>query len=76
MWLRQPTIIALACGLALGVALSTTTGVLANRGNAAASLLRTQSGYLREIVERVEHDYVKPVQEQQLLDNAVRGMVG
>ena len=83
MSLRQPTIIALACGIALGVALSTTTGVLANRGSAAvaaadsaASLLRSQSNYLREIVERVEHDYVKPVQEQQLLDNAARGMVG
>lgn len=81
MSLRATTTIALVCGLALGVALSTATRVMANRGAAASSVAadnaqRLQSDYLREIVERVQHDYVKPVQEQQLLDSAVRGMVG
>ncbi len=76
MSLRATTTIALVCGLALGVALSTTTRVFANRGSAAAAASGTPPDYLREIVERVEHDYVKPVQEQQLLDSAVRGLVG
>ncbi len=82
MPLRTPTTIALICGLALGVALSMTARVLASRGDAtapvatAASTASLQSAYLREIVERVEHDYVRPVAEQTLLDNAVRGMVG
>lgn len=78
MSLRATTTIALVCGLALGVALSTTTRVFANRGSAtgAAPADAAQPDYLREIVERVEHDYVKPVPEQQLLDSAMRGMVG
>lgn len=78
MSLRATTTIALVCGLALGVALSTTTRVFANRGSAtgAAAADAAQPDYLREIVERVEHDYVKPVPEQQLLDSAMRGMVG
>lgn len=83
MAIRSPTTIALACGLALGVALSTTTRVLASRGTSAAAASSTESSpsrlradYVREVVERVEHDYVRPVQEQALLDSAVRGMVG
>ncbi|MEZ5564164.1 MAG: S41 family peptidase [Gammaproteobacteria bacterium] len=31
---------------------------------------------LTEIVERVKQEYVEPVSEQQLMENAVRGMVG
>ena len=85
--LRAPTLLALIVGLALGAASTTIIQRLVRRdGQSAAAAAerwltgtaseRKQAAYLIEAAERVEHEYVKAVPEQQLFDNALRGMVG
>ena len=85
--LRAPTLLALIVGLALGAASTTIIQRLVRRdGQSAAAAAerwltgtaseRKQAAYLIEAAERVEHEYVRAVPEQQLFDNALRGMVG
>jgi carboxyl-terminal processing protease len=77
--------LALAGGLALGIAVATTSGVLAERGAASsrserpasrtAGLSAADAHELADIVARVQREYVEPVDEHELLDHALRGMV-
>ncbi len=78
--------LALAVGLGLGIAVAMTGGVLAERGAAGAAAPARSAGppapltaadarELADIVARVQREYVEPVDQQQLLENAVRGMV-
>jgi carboxyl-terminal processing protease len=85
---RSQITIALTLGLALGVAVSMTGDVLAERGAAAraapmsaavtrgtAALTQEEQRQLTDIVARVKREYVEPVDDTRLVENAVRGMV-
>lgn len=77
--------VALVAGLALGIAVAMTGGVLAERGAVSSRAARVAAARaapsgadareLAEIVARVKREYVEPVDEHELLENAVRGMV-
>ncbi len=64
--------VAAAGGLSLGMA----SGVLADKPAASVTDLPWQDAHmLAEVLDRVEHDYVNPVDDHQLLQAAIRGMV-
>jgi carboxyl-terminal processing protease len=63
-------------GIGLGLSLSFASGVLADKTTAPAPELPWQDArMLADVLERVKHDYVDPVDDHQLLQAAIRGMV-
>jgi carboxyl-terminal processing protease len=84
---RVRLILALLLGLLLGVSLSVTQRVLAERvpGTAVASMSRPtpsdralpwgDARLLAEVIQRVRENYVDPVDDHRLMQNAIRGMV-
>ncbi|MFO1426903.1 MAG: PDZ domain-containing protein [Steroidobacteraceae bacterium] len=86
---RSRTALALACGLALGVAVSMTGTVFADRDAALTRVTRAAAGgragagglphedarRLAEVMQRVRAEYVDTVDDHDLVDNALRGMV-
>jgi carboxyl-terminal processing protease len=70
--LRTP--IALALGVVLGTGISLTYGVFAEKGKADALPLRDMQTFV-EILNRVKSDYVEPVSDDALLEDAMRGML-
>ena len=67
---------ALLLGMGLGLSLGFAGGVLANKPAAPADDLPWQDARtLADVLERVKHDYVNPVDDHQLLQAAIRGMV-
>jgi carboxyl-terminal processing protease len=79
---RSRTTLVLLTGMALGIAVAMTGNVLADRDATAAAaadpavLPWQDARLLAEVMERVKREYVDPVDDHQLMDNAVRGMVG
>src|SRR5271168_80334 len=68
--------IALLCLGAAGIALGLSGAVLADKPAAnGADLPWADARTLAEVLERVKHDYVNPVDDHQLLQAAIRGMV-
>ncbi len=71
--------VALALGVVLGTTLTVTTQGWAERGStAAATSERLPLDELRlftEVLERVKQDYVEPIDDKTLLENAVRGVL-
>jgi carboxyl-terminal processing protease len=81
--------LAAACGLGLGVAAALTAGVVGARGPfahaagaagrdgpaARATLASADARRLAELMERVKSEYVDPVDDATLVDNALRGLV-
>ena len=66
----------LAVGIAIGLSLGLTHGVLADKPAALGADLPWQDAHmLAAVLERVKHDYVNPVDDHQLLQAAIRGMV-
>jgi carboxyl-terminal processing protease len=66
----------LAVGIAIGLSLGLTHGVLAEKPAALGTDLPWQDArMLAAVLERVKHDYVNPVDDHQLLQAAIRGMV-
>jgi carboxyl-terminal processing protease len=66
----------LAVGIAIGLSLGLTHGVLADKPAAPGADLPWQDArMLAAVLERVKHDYVNPVDDHQLLQAAIRGMV-
>jgi carboxyl-terminal processing protease len=66
----------LAAGIAVGLSLGLARGVLADKPAALGSDLPWQDArMLAAVLERVKHDYVNPVDDHQLLQAAIRGMV-
>jgi carboxyl-terminal processing protease len=66
----------LAVGIAIGLSLGLTHGVLADKPAAAGADLPWQDArMLAAVLERVKRDYVNPVDDHQLLQAAIRGMV-
>ncbi len=78
MSIKVPTLLALAVGVALGASLSVTRGVMADREptrDQKESLPWEDARLLAEVLERVKHDYVERVDDHELMESAVRGMV-
>ena len=66
----------LCVGIAIGASLGLATGVLADKPAAPKDDLPWQDArMLADVLERVKHDYVNPVDDHQLLQAAIRGMV-
>jgi carboxyl-terminal processing protease len=66
----------LAVGVAIGLSLGLAHGVLADKPAALGADMPWQDAHmLAAVLERVKHDYVTPVDDHQLLQAAIRGMV-
>jgi carboxyl-terminal processing protease len=65
----------LAVGIAIGLSLGLARGVLADKPELGADLPWQDARMLAAVLERVKHDYVNPVDDHQLLQAAIRGMV-
>ena len=66
----------LAAGLVIGLGLGLARGVLADKPPAPGQDVPWQDArLLAEVLERVEREYVEPVDDHQLLQAAIRGMV-
>jgi len=61
-------------GIALGALLTLGRGVLAERGDAEALPLEELRTFT-EIFAKIKNDYVEPVDDKTLLENAIRGML-
>jgi carboxyl-terminal processing protease len=65
----------LAVGILIGLSFGLAHGVLAGKPAAGADLPWQDAHMLAAVLERVKHDYVNPVDDHQLLQAAIRGMV-
>ncbi len=66
----------MVAGVAIGLSLGSARGVWAERPAALGKDLPWQDAHMfAEVLDRVEHDYVNPVDDHQLLQAAIRGMV-
>ncbi len=72
---RTATALTLIIGATLGFALSIGTGVMAQRDFQRESLPWDEARLLAEVLERVRQEYVEPVDDKQLIEGAVRGLV-
>jgi carboxyl-terminal processing protease len=73
---KSANVFLLAAGIAIGLSLGLAHGVLADRPAALGADLPWQDArMLAAVLERVKHDYVNPVDDHQLLQAAIRGMV-
>ena len=77
MSLKVRTLLVLAAGIAMGLSLSLSRGVLADKEAAASSgtLPWEDAALLAEVLERVRQDYVESVDDHKLMESAIRGMV-
>jgi len=76
MSLKVRSILVLVVGAVLGLTISLGGGVLAERHAAESeSLPVEQVRMLAEVLERVRRDYVDVVDDRELIENAIRGMV-
>ena len=77
MLLKTRAILVLVVGTVMGLSLSLSGGYLADRQPAGgAELALEQAQMLAEVMQRVKREYVEPIDDNELLDNAIRGMVG
>ena len=73
---KSRKIVLLGLGAAVGIALGLASAVLADKPVAPGTDLPwADARTLAEVLERVKHDYVNPVDDHQLLQAAIRGMV-
>jgi len=72
---RATTLLTLVIGTTLGFALSVGTGVVAQREASSQSLPWDEARLLAEVLERVRQEYVEAIDERQLIEGAVRGLV-
>jgi carboxyl-terminal processing protease len=76
MSIRIRATLVLVIGTILGVSLSLGGGAINSRANASArDLPWEQAHLLAEVMERVKRDYVEPIDDNVLLEKAIRGMV-
>jgi carboxyl-terminal processing protease len=77
MQLKTRAILVVVVGAVLGLSLSFSGGLMANRPQPDNDELAWQQARLfAEVMQRVKRDYVEPIDDSVLLDNAMRGMVG
>lgn len=68
-------LLVLSLGVALGVTASVAPSVLAERRPASDSLPWEEARLLAEVLERVKRDYVDRVDDHELIEAAIRGMI-
>ena len=71
----KKTALTLIIGAMLGFALSFGSGVLAQREPPRDSLPWDEARLLSEVLERVRQEYVEPLEDRDLIEGAVRGLV-
>jgi len=77
MSIKTRAALVIAIGTVLGVSLSVGGNYLADRRlEAAKPTPNQQAELLAEVMERVKQDYVDPIDDAELLEKAIRGMVG
>jgi carboxyl-terminal processing protease len=75
--IKTRAILVLVIGTILGVSLSIGGGLLTERhGHSRQELSTDHAQLLAEVMARVQRDYVEPIDDAELLENAIRGMVG
>jgi len=75
---KSRSFLILALGVVMGVALSLSGSVFADRGgqgDAAAPLPLSELRTFAEVYAKVKQDYVEPVKDKTLIDNAISGMI-
>lgn len=76
MSLKVRAILVVVIGLVLGVSLSVGGGLVGNaRTPDKEELAWEQARLFAEVLERVKRDYVEPIDDAELLESAIRGMV-
>lgn len=74
--ISRTSAVAVAVGTIIGVSLTLTHGVMADKEKTAESKIPVKDlQTFVEILNRVKSDYVEPVDDKKLLENATRGMV-
>ena len=69
------SILLVLAGSTFGLTFSLGSGVFAQREVVADTLPWEDTRLLAEVLERVRHEYVEPVDDSTLIESAVRGMV-
>jgi carboxyl-terminal processing protease len=73
---KSGNVLLLALGIVIGLSFGLAHGVLADKPSALGADVPWQDAHmLAAVLERVKHDYVNPVDDHQLLQAAIRGMV-
>lgn len=76
MLLKTRAILVVAVGTVMGLSLSFSGGLIANRQQPVdEDLAWEQARLFAEVMQRVKRDYVEPIDDSLLLDSAIRGMV-
>lgn len=76
MLLKTRVILVVVVGTVLGLGLSLSGGLMADRPQPDAERRALQQAQLfAEVMQRVQRDYVEPIDDSVLLENAIRGMV-
>ncbi len=76
MFKKSRNVLWMALGASIGLSLGLAGGVLADKAASLGKDLPWQDAHmLAEVLDRVERDYVNPVDDHQLLQAAIRGMV-
>ncbi len=78
MSLKIRAMLVVVIGTVMGLSLSLGGGLMSAepRDATPAELEREQAALLAEVIARVKRDYVEPVDDRELLEAAIRGMVG
>ena len=75
MAMKSSHVVLLAAGFGAGLSLALAAGVLADKAPSKSDMPWQDARMLADVLERVKHDYVNPVDDHQLLQAAIRGMV-
>ena len=76
MLLKTRAILVVVVGTVMGFSLSLSGGLMADRHQPQnEELAWEQARLLAEVMNRVKRDYVEPIDDTELLDSAIRGMV-
>jgi carboxyl-terminal processing protease len=76
MSLKVRAVLVVMIGLVMGFSLSVGGGLVGNgRAPDKEELAWEQARLFAEVLERVKRDYVEPIDDAELLESAIRGMV-
>jgi len=76
MSLKVRAVLVVVIGLVLGLSLSVGGGLIGNnKAPDKEELAWEQARLFAEVLERVKRDYVEPIEDAELLESAIRGMV-
>jgi len=75
MTLKRQNLLLITLGLVLGVLLSIGHGVFAEREVQKSTLPLSELRLFTDVFARIKNDYVEPVEDRDLLEDAVRGML-